>query len=56
MTNEEICMNLAEISEYFYGCYSNASGGTKACEKFHNWMCAVEEASQLVKRSQEPPW
>ncbi len=53
MTNKEICIALAEISVYFYGCYCNAASGTKACKRFHRWMCAVDEASQLLSRSQE---
>ena len=53
MTTEEICKALAEISQYFYGCYRNAGGGTRACEQFHDWMSAVDEAKKMIEKRGE---
>ena len=53
MTKDEITKYLDEISLYFYGCYRNAGGGTRACEKFHDWMCAVDDAKKLINRDGE---
>jgi len=47
---EKVINDLDEISLYFYGCYRNAGGGTRACEKFHDWMCAVDEAKEALSR------
>ena len=46
--NEKQIKLLQEISEYFYGCYRNAGGGTRACEKFHDWMCAVDDSMKKL--------
>jgi len=51
MDNDRICELLDEISLYFYGYYRNAGGGTRACEKYHDYMCAVDEAKKLILRS-----
>lgn len=51
MDNDKICELLNEISLYFYQCYRNAGGGTRACEKFHDYMCAVDEAKNLITRT-----
>lgn len=60
MDTDKICKLLDEISLYFYGCYRNAGGGTRACEKFHDYMCAVDEAKKLVCRNNDcdncPKW
>lgn len=53
MTKDEVCEALDEISLYFYGCYRNAGGGTRASEKFHDWMFAVHAAKVLVMRDGE---
>jgi len=53
MDTDKVCELLDEISLYFYGCYRNACGGTRACEKFHDYMCAVDEAKKLVCRSND---
>ena len=53
MTNDDIAEALDEISLYFYGCYRNAGGGTRACEKFHGWMVAVDEAKKIVEKERE---
>ncbi len=45
---EKVIKSLGEISEYFYGCYRNAGGGTRACEKFHDWMCAADDAKEKL--------
>lgn len=52
MDNDKICEVLNEISLYFYQCYRNTGGGTKACEKFHDYMCAVDEAKDLLKEQE----
>lgn len=49
MDNDKLCELLDEISTYFYGCYRNADGGTRACEKFHDYMCAADEAKKLIQ-------
>ena len=41
---EKVIKGLDEISQYFSGWYRNAYGDTMACEKFHDWMCAADEA------------
>ena len=48
MDKEELIKALDEISQYFYGCYRNA-GGTKACTQFHTWMCAADEAKEIIE-------
>lgn len=53
MTKDEVCEALDEISLYFYGCYRNAGGGTRACKKYHDWMCAVDAAKKLVMKDGE---
>jgi len=50
MSKDGICNALDDISLYFYGCYRNAGCGTKACERFHNWMCAADEAKKMIER------
>lgn len=45
---EKVIKNLGEISEYFYGCYRNAGGGTRAYEQFHDWMCAADDAKEKL--------
>lgn len=49
MDNDKLFGLLDEISQYFYGCYRNAGGGTRACEKFYDYMCAVDEAKKLIQ-------
>lgn len=53
MDKEEICKALDEISLYFYKCYRNAASGTRAYEKFHDWMCAVDAAKKAVETGGE---
>ena len=52
METDKICTLLDEISLYFYGCYRNAGGGTRACEKLNDYMCAVDEAKKLICRNE----
>ena len=49
MDNDKLFGLLDEISQYFYGCYRNAGGGTRACEKFYDYMRAVDEAKKLIQ-------
>ena len=50
MDNDKLFSLLDEISLYFYGCYRNAGNGTRACEKYHDYMCAVDEAKKKIQR------
>ena len=50
MNNEKICELIDEIILYFYGCFQNAGNGTKACEKFHDYMYALDEAKKQITR------
>lgn len=52
METDKICALLDKISLYFYGCYRNANCGTRAGEKFYDYMCAADEAKKLICRNE----
>ena len=52
---EKVIGRINEAAEYFRGCRSNASLGSKAENHFWELQSAMQEAAELLK-AQEPQW